>query len=50
MGFHNVHFNFRLYQTRIAEIFQGETPSRNNGQLAVVPPPQGFPVVTGLTF
>lgn len=45
MGFHNVQFNFRLDQTRIAEIFQGETPSRNNGQLAVVPPPQGFPVL-----
>jgi Mn-containing catalase len=45
MGFHNVQFNFRLDQTRIAEIFQGETPSRNNGQLSVVPPPQGFPVL-----
>ncbi len=45
MGFHNVQFNFRLDQTRIAEIFQGKTPSRNNGQLSVVPPPQGFPVL-----
>ncbi|WP_121612914.1 manganese catalase family protein [Mesobacillus foraminis] len=44
MGYHNVQFNFRLDQTRIAEIFSGQTPSRNGGDLAVVEPPQGFPV------
>ncbi len=44
MGYHNVQFNFRLDQTRIAEIFSGQTPSRNRGDLAVVEPPQGFPV------
>ncbi|MBT2759008.1 manganese catalase family protein [Mesobacillus foraminis] len=44
MGYHNVQFNFRLDQTRIAEIFSGQTPSRNGGELAVVEPPQGFPV------
>ncbi|WP_419884115.1 manganese catalase family protein [Peribacillus sp. B-H-3] len=44
MGFHNVQFNFRLDQTRIAEIFSGQTPSRNGGELSVVQPPNGFPV------
>jgi len=44
MGFDRVQFNFRLDQTRIAEIFQGPSPSRNNGTLAVVNPPKGFPV------
>lgn len=44
MGFHNAQFNFRLDPTRIAEVFQGQTPSRNGGTLAVVPPPKGFPV------
>ncbi|BBI34046.1 manganese catalase family protein [Cohnella abietis] len=43
-GYHNVQFNFRLDETRIAEIFQGESPSRNHGSLSVTPPPQGFPV------
>nr|WP_106782617.1 manganese catalase family protein [Lysinibacillus timonensis] len=44
MGFHNAQFNFRLDPTRIGEIFQGETPSRNGGMLQVVEPPQGYPV------
>lgn len=44
MGFHNAQFNFRLDPTRIAEVFQGQTPSRNGGTLSVTPPPQGFPV------
>ena len=44
MGYHNAQFNFRLDPTRIAEVFQGQTPSRNGGTLSVVPPPQGFPV------
>ena len=44
MGFHNAQFNFRLDPTRIAEVFQGQSPSRNGGTLSVVPPPQGFPV------
>lgn len=44
MGFHNVQFNFRLDPTRIGEIFQGQTPSRNNGTLSIVDPPAGFPV------
>lgn len=44
MGFHNAQFNFRLDQTRISEIFQGESPSRNSGQLSVVAPPEGYPV------
>ncbi|PKR84182.1 manganese catalase family protein [Heyndrickxia camelliae] len=43
-GFHNAQFNFRLDETRIGEIFQGESPSRNSGQLSVVDPPQGYPV------
>jgi Mn-containing catalase len=44
MGFHNAQFNFRLDPTRIAEVFQGQTPSRNGGTLSVTSPPQGFPV------
>ncbi|HZG74267.1 MAG TPA: manganese catalase family protein [Paenibacillus sp.] len=44
MGFHNAQFNFRLDETRIGEIFSGATPSRNGGELAVVPPPPGYPV------
>lgn len=42
--FHNAQFNFRLDDTRIGEIFRGESPSRNNGELKMVDPPQGFPV------
>lgn len=44
MGFHNAQFNFRLDETRIAEIFQGSSPSRNDGELAITQPPAGFPV------
>ena len=44
MGFHNAQFNFRLDPTRIAEIFSGQSPSRNDGELKAVDPPQGFPV------
>lgn len=44
MGFHNIQFNFRLDETRIAEIYQGQSPSRNSGELAVTPPPPGYPV------
>ncbi|MBB6695917.1 manganese catalase family protein [Cohnella xylanilytica] len=44
LGYHNAQFNFRLDPTRIHEIFQGESPSRNGGLLAVTEPPQGFPV------
>jgi len=44
LGYHNVQFNFRLDETRIGEIFQGESPSRNSGTLSVTPPPKGFPV------
>ncbi|KMK77513.1 manganese catalase family protein [Alkalihalobacillus pseudalcaliphilus] len=44
LGYHNAQFNFRLDQTKIAEIFQGKTPSRNGGELHVTPPPTGFPV------
>jgi Mn-containing catalase len=44
MGFHNAQFNFRLDNTRISEIFQGESPSRNKGELKVVDPPAGYPV------
>ncbi|MFC4601666.1 manganese catalase family protein [Cohnella hongkongensis] len=44
LGYHNAQFNFRLDETRIAEIFQGESPSRSSGQLSVTPPPKGFPV------
>lgn len=44
MGFHNVQFNFRMDATQIGEIFKGESPSRNGGELKVVDPPQGYPV------
>ncbi len=44
MGFHNAQFNFRLDDTRIGEIFSGQTPSRNGGELQVVQPPEGFPL------
>lgn len=44
MGFHNAQFNFRLDNTRIGEVFNGKTPSRNGGSLEVTPPPEGFPV------
>ena len=44
LGYHNAQFNFRMDQTRISQIFQGETPSRNGGNLAVTEPPKGFPV------
>jgi Mn-containing catalase len=44
MGYHNVQFNFRLDPTRIGEIFQGQTPSRNGGELSVTNPPNEFPV------
>ncbi len=44
MGYHNAQFNFRLDPTRVQEIFQGQSPSRNGGQVQVTPPPQGFPV------
>ncbi|WP_260397951.1 manganese catalase family protein [Peribacillus simplex] len=44
LGYHNAQFNFRLDQTQIGEIFKGETPSRNGGNLAVTDPPKGFPV------
>ncbi|MGQ7885477.1 manganese catalase family protein [Paenibacillus sp. WC2504] len=44
MGYHNMQFNFRLDDTRIGEVFQGVSPSRNKGQLLVTQPPMGFPV------
>ena len=44
MGFHNAQFNFRLDDTLIAEVFSGKSPSRNGGELQVVPPPAGHPV------
>jgi len=44
MGFHNAQFNFRLDETLIGQIFQGQSPSRNAGTLQVVPPPNGYPV------
>ncbi|MCI2254136.1 manganese catalase family protein [Domibacillus indicus] len=44
MGYHNALFNFRMDETKIAQIFQGESPSRNDGTLSVVDPPAGFPV------
>jgi Mn-containing catalase len=44
MGFHNAQFNFRLDETLIGQIFQGQSPSRNGGTLQVVPPPPGYPV------
>ncbi|WYQ44376.1 manganese catalase family protein [Bacillus sp. FSL W7-1321] len=44
MGYHNIQFNFRLDETRIGEILQGKSPSRNEGAFSVTPPPEGFPV------
>lgn len=44
MGYHNSTFNFRLDPTRIAEIINGSSPSRNGGDLTVTDPPAGFPV------
>lgn len=44
MGYHNMQFNFRLDPTRISEIYQGQTPSRNGGSLSVTEPPAEFPV------
>jgi len=44
MGFHNALFNFRLDQDLSGEVFNGQTPSRNGGQLQVMQPPAGFPV------
>lgn len=44
MGFHNAQFNCRLDDTRIGEIFSGQTPSRSGGELQVTPPPLGYPV------
>ncbi|MFD1957268.1 manganese catalase family protein [Paenibacillus thailandensis] len=43
-GFHNAQFNFRLDDTRIGEVFAGKSPSRNGGELQVVPPPDGYPL------
>ncbi|CDN45363.1 hypothetical protein BN871_HH_00050 [Paenibacillus sp. P22] len=34
----------RLDDTRIGEIFSGQTPSRSGGELQVTPPPLGYPV------
>ena len=45
LGYHNVQFNFRLDETRMAEILHGQTPSRNGGEFSVTPPPEGFPVL-----
>ena len=44
LGYHNALFNFRLDETRIGEIYQGKSPSRNGGELQVTDPPAGFPV------
>ncbi|WP_345805603.1 manganese catalase family protein [Bacillus subtilis] len=44
LGYHNAQFNFRLDETRIGEIYQGKSPSRNGGELQVIDPPAGFPV------
>jgi len=44
MGYHNTQFDFRLDSHRMGEIFQGQTPSRNGGDLSVTPPPEDFPV------
>ncbi|SFL07118.1 Manganese containing catalase [Paenibacillus sp. 1_12] len=43
-GFHNAQFNFRLDNTRIGEIYSGQSPSRNGGSLEVVQSPEGFPL------
>ncbi|PZE22146.1 manganese catalase family protein [Paenibacillus xerothermodurans] len=44
MGYNNIQFNFRLDDTRIGEIFQGTSPSKDGGELRMVEPPAGFPV------
>lgn len=44
MGFHNALFNFRLDQDLTAEVFSGQTPSRNGGELQILQPPAGYPV------
>ncbi len=44
MGFHNAQFNFRLDATLMGQIFSGQTPSRNGGELRVIEPPEGYPV------
>lgn len=44
MGFHNALFNFRLDQDLLGEIFNGQTPSRNGGDLNIMQPPVGYPV------
>lgn len=44
MGYHNAQFNFSMDATRMGEIFQGASPSRNKGNLEVTAPPVGFPV------
>ena len=44
LGYHNAQFNFRLDPTRIGEILQGQTPSRNKETFSVTDPPNGFPV------
>jgi Mn-containing catalase len=44
MGFHNTQFNFLLDPTRIGEILQGKSPSRNGGEFTVIHPPNEFSV------
>jgi Mn-containing catalase len=44
MGFHNALFNFRLDQDLTGEIFNGQSPSRNGGDLQILQPPVGYPV------
>lgn len=44
LGYHNAFFNFRLDPQRVAEIFNGTSPSRNSGDLNVIDPPPGAPV------
>lgn len=43
-GWHHAQFNFRMDDTRIAEIFRGPAPSRSGGPLSVEPPLEGDPV------
>lgn len=44
LGYHNAQFNFRLDDTMMGQVFQGVTPSRDGGDLLVIPPPNGFAV------
>lgn len=44
MGYHNAQFNYSMESTRMGEIFQGTSPSRNKGTLEVIEPPAPFPV------